>query len=90
MARVLFTRNLRSLFPGLEEIEVSGATVADVVAGLESHHPGLTAYILDERGAVRKHVNIFVDETLIADRIRLSDPVGDGVRIHIIQALSGG
>ena len=44
----------------------------------------------DERGSLRKHVNIFVDEELLADRAALSDPLGRDARVFIMQALSGG
>jgi hypothetical protein len=52
--------------------------------------PGFTYYICDERGCLRTHVNIFVGDERIWDRTRLSDPVPDGARVLIMQALSGG
>lgn len=90
MPRVVFTRNLQRFFPGLQELEVEGATVADVVNALDTHRAGLTDYIIDERGALRKHVNIFVDDVLVNDRVALSDSVAEHNRIYVIQALSGG
>lgn len=90
MPRVKFTRNLERFFPGLREVDVQGRTVAEVVAALNTHYSGLADYLVDEHGALRKHVNIFVDDTLVADRKTLCDEVGDGNQIHIIQALSGG
>jgi len=47
-------------------------------------------YVLDEQGHVRKHVAIYVDGRRIADRERLSDAVGSGSEIYVLQALSGG
>ena len=90
MPRVQFTRNLQRFFPGLQEIEVSGSTVAEVITALEAAHTGLADYLVDERGALRKHVNIFVNDQLIADRVTLQDNVDETSRIHVIQALSGG
>ena len=46
--------------------------------------------MLDERGAVRQHVTIFVDDVPIRDRATLTDPVGDDTEIFVLQALSGG
>ena len=50
----------------------------------------LARYIVDERGALRRHVNIFVGDELIYDRDTLSDPVNSDSRVFIFQALSGG
>jgi sulfur-carrier protein len=88
--RVQFTPHLRRFFPDLEDTEVEGATVADVVAALERRHPGLAGYIVDDRGALRKHVNIFVGETRIRDRSALTDAVARDAQVFILQALSGG
>ena len=57
---------------------------------LDEKYPGLAAYVVDERGAPRKHVNIFLDDELIHDRQKLQDPVAADDRIYIFQALSGG
>ncbi|MFN7145390.1 MAG: MoaD/ThiS family protein [Myxococcota bacterium] len=90
MPVVHFTRHLQRFFPDLASQEVPGATVADVVGALDSRFPGLAAYLVDERGSLRKHVNIFVGDELVRDRVRLSDPVGADTPVHVIQALSGG
>ena len=90
MVHVRFTSALRRFFPDLREISVEATTVADLVTALERHYPGLTAYIVDERGALRKHVNIFVNEDMIEDRLTLSDALQAGSRVFVAQALSGG
>jgi len=92
MPRVEMARHLFRFFPGLEgkEISVEGATVADVVSGLEALAPGLADYLTDERGRMRPHVNIFVGNELIEDRDTLSDRVEDGAVVYVMQALSGG
>jgi sulfur-carrier protein len=92
MARVELTRHLFRFFPQLEgqELIVEGSTVAEVLAGLEARAPGISFYVCDERGRLRTHVNIFVGDARIADRERLSDPVGPDARVFIMQALSGG
>jgi sulfur carrier protein ThiS len=69
---------------------VEGATVRAVLDAYFARHPDVRGYVLDERGATRKHVAIFVGGEPITDRDRQSDPVGPSTEIHVIQALSGG
>ena len=67
-----------------------GATVAEVLAAGRVGDDLLRSYVLDEQGRLRKHVNIYVDGALIADRVTLTDPVGPNAEIYVMQALSGG
>ena len=93
MASVRFTKHLIRFFPDLasqSRIEVEADTVAGVVKALDEKYPGLAAYVVDEQGALRKHVNIFLDDELIHDRQKLQDPVAMDDCIYIFQALSGG
>jgi molybdopterin converting factor small subunit len=53
-------------------------------------YPGLTDYLVDEQGALRKHVNIYIGENLIEDRTNLKDIVNPSDEVLIFQALSGG
>ena len=90
MAHVKFTRHLCRFFPKLEDGEVPGATVREVIDELEKRYPGFAAYIVDETGRLRRHVNVFVGDEPIADRDRLTDRLSPGDRVFILQALSGG
>lgn len=90
MAHVQFTPHLLRFFPDLRPGAVEGGTVAEVVRALDARHPGLGDYIVDERGALRQHVNIFVGKALVRDRDALSDPVGPDDEVFVFQALSGG
>lgn len=92
MAKVELTRHLYQFFPALEgkEIVVEASTVADVVSEMERLAPGFAFYLCDERGRLRRHVNIFIEDAMLADRARLTDPVEPTSRIFIMQALSGG
>ena len=90
MAQVKFTPNLKRFFPDLCECEVEASTLADIVAAVDSRWRGLGDYIVDEQGALRKHVNIFVGDELLRDRQALSDRVSSDTKIFIVQALSGG
>ena len=91
MAKVKFTRHLVRFFPTLtDNIMIDGETVADVLTKLDQEFPGLASYIVNERGQLRKHVNIFVNGELIRDRETLSDEVAKDEVVYFFQALSGG
>ena len=90
MAQVKFTPNLKRFFPDLRECEIEACTVADIVSAVDQRWRGLADYIIDEQGALRKHVNIFVGDELLRDKRTLSDRVSADTRIFIVQALSGG
>ena len=90
MAHVRFTKNLARLFAGLDSVDVDAATVAEAVSRLSDMYPRLTSYLVDEHGALRRHVNIFVDDVLVQDRSRLSDPLAQDAELYVVQALSGG
>ncbi len=47
-------------------------------------------YVLDDQGELRRHMAIFVDGQLIADRRNLTDTVTENSVIDVLQALSGG
>ena len=89
MATVTFTKALARHVdcpPGA----VEGATVREVLEGYFAVHPAVRHYVLDDQGSVRKHVTVFLAGRQIRDRQSLSDPVGAGDEIHVMQALSGG
>ena len=90
MAQVKFTPNLKRFFPDLCECTIDAATVAEIVAAVDDRWRGLGDYIIDEQGALRKHVNIFVGDELLRDKQTLSDRVSADTKIFIVQALSGG
>jgi sulfur-carrier protein len=89
MAILRFTTHLARHRPA-PMIEAEGATVAEVLALGMAGDALLRGYVLDEQGRLRKHVNIYVDGQVIRDRVTLSDPVGPGAEIYVLQALSGG
>jgi len=70
--------------------EVEGATVGDALAAVFTSRPGLRGYVLDDQGAVRRHVAVYVNGQPVHDRVRLTDPVGPNDEIYVLQALSGG
>ena len=70
--------------------EIGGGTLREVLDGYFAVHPEARTYVLDERGSVRRHVAVFVNDTLVIDREAMSDIVADHDRIAVFQALSGG
>ena len=90
MAKVCFTSALKRFFPNLEEKEIHGETVSEIITRLENHYPGIGDFLVDEQGVLRKHVNIFVDGELIQDRETLKDSIKANDEILLFQAISGG
>lgn len=72
------------------DVPVQGATVRQVLEGYFRVNPQVRGYVLDDQGAVRKHIAIFLNQGPIHDRAALSDPVSDEDEIFVVQALSGG
>lgn len=89
MATVVFTPNLRRHVECPTE-EVAGSTVRAVLDAVFVHNPRLRTYVLDDQGALRHHMGVFVDGEQIVDRERLSDAVRPTSEIYVMQALSGG
>ena len=89
MATVRFTSHLVRHRP-LPGATAAGTTVAQVLEAVFAGDDLLRGYVLDDQGRVRKHVNIYLDGALIADRLRLTDPVRPESEIYVLQALSGG
>lgn len=72
------------------DLHVDGSTLREVLAAYFAVHPAARAYVLDERGAIRRHIAVFINDDLVTDRVAQSDIVGDDDRVSVFQALSGG
>jgi molybdopterin converting factor small subunit len=77
---------LSELAGGHRELELEGSTVAEVLKALEREHPGVRGWILDEHGAIREHVNVFVNREYGEE----ATAVTPTDRLHVIPAISGG
>lgn len=77
---------LSELAGGRRELRLEGATVSDVLRALEREHPDTKGWILDERGRIREHVNVFVNKEYGSE----DTVVTDADRLHVIPAISGG
>ena len=89
MATVVFTQNLRRHVECPTET-VAGGTVRAVLDAVFAANARLRGYVLDDQGALRYHMMVFVDGEPITDRRELSDPVRDASEVYVMQALSGG
>jgi len=90
MPTIRFTSALQRFFPNLQSAEVEGQTVSELLQKVDELYPGLTAYLVDEHGELRQHVNIYIGENLLRDRKKLQDTVQASDEILVFQALSGG
>ena len=81
---------LRTLTGGSAEVSVDGSTVAEILDGLESTHPGFKERLLDDAGQLRRFVNVFVadDDVRFLDGLDTKVPAGETVAI--IPAVAGG
>jgi molybdopterin converting factor small subunit len=81
---------LRTMTGGQSEVVVDGATVGEVLAALEAAHPGIGARILDDEGAIRRFVNVFVADDDVRFLDGLDTQVPSGETLSIIPAVAGG
>jgi molybdopterin converting factor small subunit len=72
------------------DVEPSGSTLRDALEALIAAHPGIRDRLLTERGETRQHVNIFVGSRDVRTLDGLATPLGNGMEISIIPAISGG
>jgi molybdopterin converting factor small subunit len=86
MAIVKLRGPLKELAGGESDQPIEGATVAEVLRELERLRPALGGWILDERGRIRRHINIFVN----GEQEREEAPVTGDDRIDVLPAISGG
>jgi molybdopterin converting factor small subunit len=77
---------LRKLAGGRAEHQLSGATVAELLRALERCHPSVIGWIFDERGLIRRHINVFVN----GERAGQATAVRAGDRVEIVPAITGG
>ena len=89
MPRVVFTANLQR-HVACPPCEVSGGTVREVLEAAFARYPRARGYVVDEHGALRHHMVVFVNGQAVSDRRDLSDVVPEPGEVFVMQALSGG
>jgi molybdopterin synthase sulfur carrier subunit len=87
---VLVPGPLREYCDGASELSLSAGNVRDALHELERNHPSLYRNVCDETGAVRRHINIFVNASHMRDREGLDTALIPGDEVIILPAVSGG
>ena len=81
---------LRTYTQDQSQVDADGATLAAVIDSLESSFPGIKSRVVDEQGALRRFVNIYVAEEDVRFSNGLDTPTPEGTQISIIPAVAGG
>lgn len=89
-AKVRIPTPLRKLTNDEELVEVNAATIGDAITELQTRYPGIKERLLDETGAVRRFVNVYVNEEDIRFLQNQQTALKDGDEISIIPAIAGG
>ena len=90
MATVRIPTPLRKLTNGLEEVAAQGGTIGEIITDLEKHYPGLKERICDDKGQLRRFVNVFANDEDIRFLQNLDTPVKEKDEISIVPAIAGG
>ena len=89
MPRVTFTANIQR-HVSCPARETQGASVREVLDSVFVDNAPARSYVLDDQGALRHHMQVFVGGAQLRDRAGLSDEVPAGAEVYVMQALSGG
>jgi molybdopterin converting factor small subunit len=81
---------LRTYTGGLSEVAAEGATLGEVIDDLDSKYDGIKARILDDQGAIRRFVNVYVGNDDVRFLEALDTKTPDGVQVSVIPAVAGG
>lgn len=81
---------LRTYTKGESQVSAEGGTLSEVIDNLDASYPGIKGRILDEQGAIRRFVNVYVGN----DDVRFIDGVetqtAEGAQVSVIPAVAGG
>jgi sulfur-carrier protein len=89
MAEVHFTSWLREVVPD-GPFQVNGGTVGEALTALFANKPEVRGYVLDDRGALRKHVCVFADGMRLPNATAFGHAINAQSKLYVMQALSGG
>ncbi|MDA1192581.1 MAG: MoaD/ThiS family protein [Candidatus Poribacteria bacterium] len=90
MALVRIPTPLRRLTKGEAEVTATGETIAALIDNLDANYPGLKERICDENGAVRRFVNLYLNNEDIRFLDGTNTKVGADDEVSIIPAIAGG
>ena len=81
---------LRTYTGGESEVSADGVTLAEVLDDLETNYPGVKARVLDDNGALRRFINVYVGNEDVRFLDNLDTATAEGVQVSIIPAVAGG
>lgn len=81
---------LRPLTGNTEQVEAKGSSIKEIINDLESRYPGVKNRLCDEKGQIRRFINVYVNDEDIRFQKNQDTPVKDGDRISIVPAIAGG
>ena len=88
--KVLIPTPLRKLTNNEESVEVNAKNIGEAITELQARFPGIQERLVDEKGDVRRFVNVYVNEEDIRFLQNQQTPLKDGDEISIIPAIAGG
>ena len=88
--RVRVPTPLRRFTAGSDEVVASGDSIKAVLQDLERRHPGIAERLLDDKGELRRFVNVYLNGDDIRFLSQLESKVKDGDDISIVPAIAGG
>ncbi|HEX5999728.1 MAG TPA: hypothetical protein VFZ16_10080 [Hyphomicrobiaceae bacterium] len=86
MTKVILTGSIRQHAGGHGAVDVHAETAGEAITALEQAFPALRGWIVDEQGALRRHVRLFHRGVAVA----LTAPLGPDDELHVVAAISGG
>jgi sulfur-carrier protein len=90
MIKVRIPTPLRPLTKGQGEVESNGSSVTEMIDNLEATHPGLKDRLCDDKGELRRFVNVYVNEEDIRFLKGKDTALKDGDEVSIVPAIAGG
>ncbi len=88
--RVRIPTILRTYTGGASEVSAVGSTLKEVLDSLDQSYPGIKGRIIDEQGALRRFVNVYVGNDDVRFLDGLDTPLGEGSQVSVIPAVAGG
>jgi molybdopterin synthase sulfur carrier subunit len=82
--------HLRKFTQDQADVAIEGSTIGDVINNLEAQYGGIKERIVDESGAIRRFVNVYVNEEDIRFLDGPNTPVKNGDQVTIVPAIAGG
>jgi molybdopterin converting factor small subunit len=81
---------LRDAAGGQTKLEASAGTLADVISDIDRRHPGFRSRVLDDSGAIRTYVNVYIGDDDARNHGGTGAAVPDGTEVMVIPAMAGG